>query len=123
MRGFRVLAALIGLSAALAVPGTALSARAPYSYYTACGTAKSSPPDATCSRNSAKAAFFRSNNAHVTYKVCVKFPSGQKLCANNQDAPKGKIKVNTITSNQRGDHKVTWFVGGVKVGVYTLTVT
>jgi hypothetical protein len=123
MRGLRPLAALVALAALLAIPGTALGAQRPYLFYTACGTTKSAPPDATCSRNSKKGAFFKSNNAHVSYKVCVKFPSGQKLCANNQDAPKGKLRINTITSNQRGVHKVKWFVGGAKVGAYTLTVS
>ena len=109
------------LVAMLAVPTTAVGA-VPYVYYVACSTSKSAPPATTCSKSSNKAAFFKSNLATVHYKVCVKFPSGIKLCANNQEAPKGVKKVNPISSTMKGLHKVKWYVGGDEVGSYTFTV-
>ncbi len=95
---------------------------APYRTYVACSTSKQAPPSHTCPKKGDKAAFFKSRHADVTYKVCVKYPTGTRLCAAAQQAQKGTLNVNTITSSILGDHRVTWFVGGKKVGAFTFTV-
>lgn len=122
MRGLRVVGVLIGLGILLVVP-VSVSAANSYTVYGACGLTASAAPSHSCSKGSNKAAFFKSPNASVTYKVCVKYPSGQKLCADSQPAAKGKLKHNTITSSMKGMHKITWFVGASKVGAWTLNVT
>jgi hypothetical protein len=101
----------------------AASAAPAYRFYSVCSHNKNAPEDSTCPKNGKKGAVFKSNNASVVFKICVKFPGGQKLCANNQPAPKGVKVLNTITSNQKGDHRITWKVNGVLVGSYTMTVT
>jgi hypothetical protein len=121
MKRVPLLASLIGAALLLMLPATASASG--YVFYGACGTTASAAPSHSCSKSSAKAAFFKSKNSSVTYTVCVKFPSGQKLCANAQSAPKGKLRHNTITSTTKGLHKITWKVGGTKVGTWNLTVT
>lgn len=88
----------------------------PYKTYVACGTSASDPPSHSCDINGDMAAFFKSKHKDVKYKVCVKFPNGQKLCAKHQDGSKGVLRVNTITSGNTGTHKVSWFVKGEKIG-------
>jgi|tagenome__1003787_1003787.scaffolds.fasta_scaffold20857261_3 hypothetical protein len=83
-----------------------------YKAYVACGLTAAADPSHSCDASDDKAAFFKSRDAHVHYKVCVKFPNATRLCAAKQDAPKGKLRHNEITSTQTGRHKVTWFVGG-----------
>ena len=48
----------------------------------------------------------KSRDASVAYVVCVKFPTGTKLCASAQGAQQGKVYVNKITSTVKGTHKV-----------------
>ncbi len=117
-------AILIGLLASLAVGAAAAPARAPkpYNFYVACGVGASAKPAHSCARGAKKAAFFRSNSADVHYKICVRFPTGQRLCANHQPAPAGTLHMNRITSTITGSHKVTWFVKGKLVGVRYLRV-
>ena len=83
-----------------------------YRAYVACGLTAAADPSHECDVDGKKAAFFKSKDAHVHYKVCVKFPNTTRLCAANQDAPKGKLRHNEISSSQLGTHKVTWFVAG-----------
>jgi hypothetical protein len=54
--------------------------------------------------------------------VCVKFPTKKHLCAPKQEAVKGTLYVNKITSNIPGKHRVTWFVEGKRVGTFVFTV-
>jgi hypothetical protein len=122
MKVVRVVAALVVAMALLATPATAFATNR-YVTYVACSTSKQAPAATSCPKNSAKAAFFKSRDASVTYKVCVKFPSGTKLCATGQSGPQGVKRVNTITSSMKGTHKVTWFVGGSQVGAWTFQVT
>ncbi len=90
-----------------------------YKAYVACGLGNHAAPSHACDRQGRKGAFFLSRDAHVTYRVCVKYPEGQRLCASAQDAPEDELQVNEITSTQRGRHKVTWFVDGTLVGTWT----
>jgi hypothetical protein len=121
MRRIPVLATFIGAFLLLALPATASASG--YVTYGACGTTAAAQPSHSCSKSSSKAAFFKSKNSSAVYGVCVKFPNGQKLCANAQSAAKGQLRHNTITSTQKGQHKITWKVGGTKVGTWYLNVT
>ena len=111
-----VVAALLGSAA----PASAKTA--PYRHYVACGLQASSKPAHFCPKGANKGAFFRSNDADVFYKVCVKFPTKRVLCAPKQEAIKGKLYVNRITTNTAGRHKVSWYVKGKRVGVYFFRV-
>ena len=117
-----MLAALVGAPpAAVARPGEDAKGNT-YRTYTACSARLDAVPARRCPKRGTKGAFFKSVDAHVHYKVCVKFPNGQKLCARNQDAPRGRLQVNAITSDRIGEHTVTWFVGGNKVSTRRFTI-
>ena len=104
--------AVLALLTSVLVPASSADAANRYRAYVACGLTAAADPSHSCGIADDKAAFFKSKDAHVHYKVCVKFPNGTRLCAAKQDAPKGKLRHNAITSSQKGTHKVTWFVGG-----------
>lgn len=104
-----------------AVPASAAKGAA-YRHYVACGLSQNAKPAHTCQKARDKGAFFRSNKADVFYSVCVKFPTKRRLCAPKQEAVKGTLYVNKITSNIPGEHKVTWFVQGKRVGLFVFTV-
>jgi hypothetical protein len=52
----------------------------------------------------------------------VRFPTGKNLCAPKQEALRGTLYVNKITTNIPGEHKVSWFVEGKRVGAFTFVV-
>ena len=113
--------------AVLATAAPASADAAAYRKYVACGTSGKANPSHVCPVNRAAqgkvGAFFRSNNADVFYKVCVKFPGASApRCAGKQKAEKGKLYVNPITSDQTGRHRVTWFVKGQRVGLFEFTL-
>jgi hypothetical protein len=122
MRGPKTLLA-VGLGIALltsAAPATAQGAA--YKHYVACGLSQKAKPSHLCQKPRKKGAFFRSNNADVFYTVCVKFPTKKNLCAPKQEAVKGTLYVNKITTNIPGKHRVSWFVEGKRVGVFDFFV-
>jgi len=122
MRAAKQLAA-IGLVAgflASAVPASAEAAA--YRHYVACGLSENAKPSHLCQKRRKKGAFFRSNRADVFYSVCVRFPTGKNLCAPKQEAERGVLYVNKITTNIPGEHRVTWFVQGKRVGVFNFVV-
>jgi hypothetical protein len=122
MRAAKRLAA-IGLAAALigsAVPASAQGAA--FRHYVACGLSQNAKPSHVCQKGRKKGAFFRSNRTNVFYTVCVRFPTGKNLCADAQEAVQGTLYVNRITSNIPGEHRVSWFVKGKRVGVFTFVV-
>jgi hypothetical protein len=115
--------AVTGLAVALigsAAPASAEAAA--YRHYVACGLSQNAKPAHACHKKRKKGAFFRSNRADVFYTVCVRFPTGRNLCAPEQEALRGTLYVNKITSNIPGEHKVTWFVKGKRVGVFEFLV-
>ncbi len=115
--------ATIGLTAALlgsAAPASAEAAA--YRHYVACGLSQNAKPAHVCQKARKKGAFFRSNRADVFYTVCVRFPTGKNLCAPKQEALRGTLYVNKITTNIPGEHKVSWFVEGKRVGVFAFVV-
>jgi hypothetical protein len=122
MKGPRTLTAIV-LGVALLASAVAASAQgAAFRHYVACGLSQKAKPSHICQKPRKKGAFFRSNRADVFYTVCVKFPTKKNLCAPKQEAKKGTLYVNKITSNIPGKHRVTWFVGGKRVGVFDFFV-
>jgi hypothetical protein len=121
MKGLKALAATVLGVALLACAAPAAGAAA-YKHYVGCGVSEHATPAHSCPRSSKKGAFFESLDADVFYTVCVKFPTGKHLCAQKQEAIKGTLYVNKITSDIPGKHKVTWFVSGQRVGSYSFTV-
>lgn len=124
MKGLKTLTATALGVAALAGAMPASAGATAYKHYVACGLSQNAKPSHSCPKGSKKGAFFRSNKADVFYTVCVKFPNKRKpLCAQSQEAVKGTLYVNKITSNIPGRHKVTWFVEGKRVGFFSFIVT
>jgi hypothetical protein len=122
MKGLKTLTA-IGLGVALlasAAPATAQGAA--FRHYVACGLSQKAKPSHVCEKPRKKGAFFRSNRADVFYTVCVRFPTKKNLCAPKQEAVRGTLYVNKITSTIPGSHRVTWFVKGKQVGAYNFFV-
>ncbi len=123
MKGLKTLVAVI---AAVALPASAAPASAKggaaFRFYVACGLSKNAKPSHACQAEREKGAFFRSNKRDVIYTVCVKFPTKKNLCAPKQEAVRGTLYVNKITSNIPGEHRVTWFVKGKRVGVFNFVV-
>ena len=122
MKGLKTLAAAGLTVALLASAGLASAQGAAFKHYVACGLSKNAKPAHVCQKGRKKGAFFQSNNADVFYTVCVKFPTKKNLCAPKQEAVRGTLYVNKITSNIPGKHKVTWFVEGKRVGIVTFVV-
>jgi hypothetical protein len=122
MKGLKTLAA-IGLGIGLLASASPASAEAAaFKHYVACGLSKNAKPAHVCQKVRKKGAFFRSNRGDVFYTVCVKFPTKKNLCAPKQEATKGTLYVNKITSNIPGKHRVTWFVQGKRVGSFVFRV-
>jgi hypothetical protein len=123
MKGLKTSAAIL-VAIALMVAAAPASAKktVAYRHYVACGLSQNAEPSHLCQKARDKGAFFRSNKADVFYTVCVQFPTGRHLCAPRQEAVKGTLYVNKVTSNIPGEHKVTWFVEGKQVGLFVFTV-
>lgn len=122
IKGLKTLTAIV-LGVALLTSALPASAKAAaYSHYVACGLSQNAKPSHLCQKPRKKGAFFRSNKGNVFYTVCVKFPTKKNLCAPKQEAKRGTLYVNKITSNIPGKHRVSWFVQGKRVGSYVFTV-
>lgn len=114
---------VMGLAVALLSTAAPASAEAAaYRHYVACGLSQNAKPSHVCQKARKKGAFFRSNQADVFYTVCVRFPTRKNLCAPEQEAVRGTLYVNKITSNIPGEHRVTWFVKGKQVGVFVFRI-
>jgi hypothetical protein len=122
MKGLKALAAVVVATGLLASAVPATAGAAAYKHYVGCGISRNATPSHVCPKGSKKGAFFKSLNGDVTYTVCVKFPSGKNLCAQAQKAEQGTLYVNKITSTTPGQHRVTWFVEGRKVGSFVFRV-
>ncbi|MGC1851197.1 MAG: hypothetical protein WA687_02015 [Solirubrobacterales bacterium] len=121
MKGLKLTAIVLGVML-LASASPASAQAAAYKHYVACGLSQNAKPSHLCQKARKKGAFFRSNKGDVFYTVCVKFPTKKNLCAPKQEAVKGTLYVNKITSNIPGKHRVTWFVEGRRVGFFVFTV-
>ena len=122
MKGLKALAATVSGVVLLASAAPASASAAAFKHYVACGVSQHATASHACPKTSKKGAFFESVNADVFYTVCVKFPTGKNLCAHQQEATKGTLYVNKITSNIPGKHRVTWFVANKRVGFYAFDV-
>ncbi|HSS34491.1 MAG TPA: hypothetical protein VLL27_14550 [Solirubrobacterales bacterium] len=122
MKGMKALVALLVATGLLAAAVPATAGAAAYRHYVGCGISRNAAPAHVCPRGSKKGAFFKSTKGNVMYTVCVKFPSGKNLCAQAQEAVKGTLYVNKITSTIPGRHVVSWFVKGKKVGSFAFRV-
>jgi hypothetical protein len=122
MKGMKTVAATSVLAALLLCAAPASARPAAFTHYVACGLSQNAKPAHLCQKKRKKGAFFRSNTGDVFYTVCVKFPTKRRLCAPRQEAVKGTLYVNKVTTNIPGLHKVTWFVEGKRVGLFTFTV-
>jgi hypothetical protein len=122
MRAFRLIAIVIALGAFLSVP-TLTSAASDYSGYIACGWKTSAPKATSCPKSGRIGAFFRSKNATVQFKTCVKFPNGEQQCTRKSTAEQGFYYVNHLTVGSKGTLTVKWKVDGVYVKKYTIQVT
>ena len=118
MKGLKTLTAIALGIALLASAAPASAKGAAFRHYVACGLSQNAKPAHVCQKNRDKGAFFRSNKADVFYSVCVKFPGKKNLCRPKQEAKKGQLYVNKITSTIPGKHRVSWFVAGKRVGVF-----
>lgn len=123
MKGLKTLTAtLVGIALlAGAVPAGADAAA--YQHFVACGVSQNAKPAHKCPKPSKKGAFFKSTKGDVNYSICVKFPTGKNICAKAQPAKQGTLYVNKITSNIPGQHRVSWFVEGKRVGLFIFRVT
>jgi len=85
-----------------------------YRGYVACSLSQYGRPAHECAHRAHVGAFFRSS-VTTTYTVCVKLPTGRRLCARGQEAEAGVTYVNKITTSITGWHKVLWYVGGRRI--------
>jgi hypothetical protein len=125
MKAWTSLAAVALFSTAFApLPSATADETAPprYRHYAGCGIDPDQTPSHSCPKRGKKGAFFRSLDASVTYRVCVTFPDDRRLCASQQHARKGELKVNTIRSHLVGRHIVSWYVAGTRVGTYAFRI-
>lgn len=124
MKGLKTLAALLLASGLLATAAPASAGAAAFKHYVGCGHGLShhTKHAHVCKKKEAKGAFFKSTRGNVRYTVCVRFPSGKNLCAQAQEAEKGVLYVNKITSTAIGRHVVTWFVKGKRVGFWAFRI-
>ena len=114
---------LVACSMIGGVQPVSAAAPSPYQAWVACSHSPQAAPSDSCKKGSDKAGFFKSRLASVQYKICVRYPSGSRLCASSQSAPKGTVQKNTITSALVGEHRVTWYVAGEQVRAWTFQVT
>lgn len=85
-----------------------------YKAYVACSRGRYASPASRCRRGARVGAFLRSSQP-VTYSVCVRFPSGRELCAEEQEAEAGVLYVNAVATNAVGRHKVVWYLADGRI--------
>jgi hypothetical protein len=116
----RALSAFVGVvltALVLSAGAEGASSSGAYSAYVACGVGAQAKPAHKCKRGDEVGAFFKSVDP-VQFTLCVKFPGGRRLCAQDQSAEAGELKINTVTTNKLGRHKLTWHVGNHKIVRY-----
>ncbi len=105
---------MLAAVASLAIAGSASAAE--FETFVGCDDLAETPvPAHVCQIGDFPGAYFESD-VDAEYEVCVEFPDAVELCAEEQFAEAGVLFVNSITSNQEGEHLVTWYVEGVEVG-------
>ncbi len=112
-----LLGMLLAAAASLSIPLSASAAS--YTTFVGCDDLSGAPiPSHTCELGDFPGAYFESD-VDTEYDVCVEFPGGGFLCAEEQAAEAGIVYVNSITTTLTGNHFVYWFVEGVEVGAWT----
>lgn len=122
MKRLKTLSAVLAGAVLLAGAAPASAGAAAYKHYVACGLSQKAKQSHKCPKRSKKGAFFKSLQGDVVYTVCVRFPTRKGLCAPRQEADRGTLYVNKITSTIPGKHKVAWFVKGKRVGIFFFEV-
>jgi hypothetical protein len=80
--------------------------------WTGCGLSARTPKSSRCGLRGKIGAFIKASR-EVSYRVCVRFPEGQRLCTSRpQRAEAGTTYVNKITGHAPGTYVVTWIVEG-----------
>jgi|GEM_PF-2521297 len=116
-----VLLLLLALAGALAVPQFAGAAE--YDTFVDCdafGEGEVSPSH-TCEIGDIPGAYFEAD-VDTEYEVCVEFPNGEEICAEEQEAEGGFLYVNAIFSESEGTHFVSWYVEDIEVGSWELNM-
>ena len=80
-----------------------------YIAYVACGTSPYAARANSCPHRSRVGAFFKASE-ETEYEVCVRFPTGRRLCSGTELAEAHTLYVNKITTNIVGSHIVTWYL-------------
>jgi hypothetical protein len=114
-------AALLVAIAALAISASAATAAGNYTAYVGCSQTASTAPSHVCQLGDEPGAFFESEE-ETEYEVCVTFPSAETLCAEEQLAEEEVLYVNSITTDQTGNHLVAWYVEGVEIAAWSFRI-
>jgi hypothetical protein len=117
IRALSAIAALALLAGGGSGPATGATSSGTYSAYVACSRGSGANPAHKCRRGDKVGAFLKSA-VDAQFTLCVRFPGGQRLCAHDQSVSAGKPKVNAVTTDKLGRHKLTWSVGGRKIVRY-----
>jgi hypothetical protein len=101
-----------------AIPASA--AAASYNTFAGCDDLAENPvPSHVCRLGDFPAAYFEADT-DTEYEVCVEFPAGDFLCAEEQEAEAGVLMLNSLTTDETGDHFISWWVGDEEVVSWTL---
>jgi len=95
---------------------------AEYSAFVGCDDLAGDPiPSHVCLTDDFPGAYFEADE-DTEYEICVEFPSGEFLCAEEQFAEAGVLYLNSITTDQPGNHFVSWYVGEEEVASWVFRV-
>ncbi|MDX6622899.1 MAG: hypothetical protein QOE75_831 [Solirubrobacterales bacterium] len=115
MKRLLLVAVVLALSA-WSVPS---AGAAEFKTYVGCGLSREALPSDVCYLGDGIGAFFRVDGADVEYDVCVEFPGGGYLCAEDQPAHEGTLYVNSIASEVLGSHRVEWYVEDAMIATWS----
>lgn len=91
---------------------------ASYHFFVGCDDLSETPVAShACVIGDFPAAYFESSE-ETEYEVCVEFPGGKFLCAEEQLAEAEVLYLNSITTELEGVHTVYWYVGEDEVGSF-----
>jgi hypothetical protein len=95
---------------------------AEYSAFVGCDDLAEDPvPSHVCLTDDFPAAYFEADE-DTEYEVCVEFPSEEFLCEEEQLAEAGVLYLNSITTEEPGDHFVSWYVEEEEVASWDFRV-
>jgi hypothetical protein len=95
---------------------------AEYETFVGCDDLAANPiPAHDCQLGDFPGAYFETDE-ETEYEVCVEFPGGAFICAEEQPAEADILYVNSIFTDEQGEHFVSWFVAGVEVGSWIFRI-